>query len=135
MQRQSNNFRPQLTDEESVSGYTCGASASGDSSRRQSTSIQKHTKVYKSIQKTTCRNGFPNCPAIKPFSDRLNRLAPAFQALAEYWLGIIGVDLAEHLDYIVDSCPIILAKGPRSGHARVASESCEKSYILLGSKS
>ena len=88
-------------------------------------------QVYKSIQKTTCRNGFPNCPAIKPFSDRLNRLAPAFQALAEYWLGIIGVDLAEHLDYIVDSCPIILAKGPRSGHARVASESCEKSYILL----
>ena len=88
-------------------------------------------QVYKSIQKTTCRNGFPNCPAIKPFSDRLNRLAPAFQALAEYWLGIIGVDLAEHLDYIVDSCPIILAKGPRSGHARVASKSCEKSYILL----
>ena len=41
---------------------------------------------------------------------------------------MIGVDLQEQLDYIVDSCPIILAKGPRSGHAKVASELCEKSY-------
>ena len=28
----------------------------------------------------------------------------------------------------MDSCPILLAKGPRSGHAKVASELCEKSY-------
>ena len=28
----------------------------------------------------------------------------------------------------MDSCPIILAKGPRSGNAKVASELCEKSY-------
>ena len=27
------------------------------------------------------------------FSDRLNKLAPAFQALAEYWLSVIGVNL------------------------------------------
>lgn len=38
------------------------------------------------------------------------------------------MDLSEQLEYIVDSCPIILAKGPRSGHAKVASELCEKSY-------
>ena len=30
--------------------------------------------------------------------------------------------------YMVDSCPIILAKGARSGHAKVAGELCEKSY-------
>jgi len=34
----------------------------------------------------------------------------------------------ERMEYIVDSCPIILAKGPRSGHAKVANELCEKSY-------
>lgn len=28
----------------------------------------------------------------------------------------------------MDSCPVILAKGPRSGHAKVAVELCEKSY-------
>ena len=32
------------------------------------------------------------------------------------------------MDYIVDSCPIILAKGSRSGQAKVARELCEKSY-------
>ena len=41
---------------------------------------------------------------------------------------MIEVDLAERLDYIVDSCPIILAKGPRSGHTRAALELCRKSY-------
>lgn len=60
-------------------------------------------------------------PSYQAFSDRVKRLVPAFHTLAEYWLGMIGVDLAERLDYIVDSCPIILAKGPRSGHARAAS--------------
>ena len=38
------------------------------------------------------------------------------------------MNLQEHMEYIVDSCPIILAKGPRSGHAKVAGELCEKSY-------
>jgi len=28
----------------------------------------------------------------------------------------------------VDSCPVVLAKGTRSGHAKVACELCEKSY-------
>ena len=32
------------------------------------------------------------------------------------------------MEYIVDSCPIILAKGPRSGYAKVAGDLCEKSY-------
>ena len=48
---------------------------------------------------------------------------PAFTAgsgldkrtIIEYWLSIIGVNLQEQMEYIVDSCPIILAKGPRSG--------------------
>jgi len=58
----------------------------------------------------------------------LLRLVPVFQALAEIWLGAIGVDWNVEKEYIVDSCPIILAKGARSGHAKVARELCEKSY-------
>ena len=38
------------------------------------------------------------------------------------------MNLQEYVEYIVDSCPIILAKGPRSGHAKVAGQLCEKSY-------
>ena len=71
---------------------------------------------------------FPKLPSYQAFSDRLNKLAPSLQALAEHWPYIIGVNFHEHMECIVDSCPIILAKGPRSGHAKVAQELCEKSY-------
>ena len=117
MQRQSNNFRPQFSDEECITVYLWGISQR----RFEQKTIYEYTKNH-------LLEWFPKLPSYQAFSDRLNRLAPAFQALAEYWLGVIGVNLAEQLDYIVDSCPIILAKGSRSGHARIASELCEKSY-------
>ena len=71
---------------------------------------------------------FPDLPSYAAFSHRLNFLAPAFQALSEEWLSVIMANEPENTTYIVDSCPIILAKGPRSGHAKVAGELCEKSY-------
>jgi len=117
MQRQSNNFRPQFTDEECITVYLWGISQR----RFEQKAIYDYTQNH-------LLEWFPKLPSYQAFSERLNRLAPAFQALAEYWLSVIGVDLGEQLDYIVDSCPIILAKGPRSGHAKVASELCEKSY-------
>lgn len=117
MQRQSNNFRPQFTDEECITVYLWGISQR----RFEQKAIYDYTQNH-------LLEWFPKLPSYQAFSERLNRLAPAFQALAEYWLSVIGVDLGEQLDYIVDSCPIILAKGPRSGYAKVASELCEKSY-------
>ena len=117
MQRQSNNSQPQFTDEECITVYLWGISQR----RFEQKTIYDYTKNH-------LQEWFPKLPSYQAFSERLNRLAPAFQALAEYWLSIIGVGLEEQLDYIVDSCPIILAKGPRSGYAKVASELCEKSY-------
>lgn len=117
MQRQSNNFRPQFSDEECITVYLWGISQR----RFEQKTIYEYTKNHLS-------EWFPKLPSYQAFSARLNRLAPAFQALAEYWLSVIGVDLCEHREYIVDSCPIILAKGSRSGCARVARELCEKSY-------
>ncbi len=117
MQRQSNNFRPEFTDEECITVYLWGISQR----RFEQKTIYKYTKNHLS-------EWFPKLPSYQAFSDRLNKLAPAFQTLAEIWLGVIGVDWDEQKEYIVDSCPIILAKGPRSGHAKVARELCEKSY-------
>ena len=117
MQRQSNNFRPQFSDEECIAVYLWGISQR----RFEQKTIYNYTKNH-------LLEWFPKLPSYQAFSDRVNRLAPAFQALAEHWLSIIGVNLQEQMEYIVDSCPIILAKGPRSGHARVARELCEKSY-------
>ena len=65
---------------------------------------------------------------VAAFSRRLNFLAPAFQALAEEWLTVILKKEVENTTYIVDSCPVILAKGPRSGYAKVARKLCAKSY-------
>ena len=116
-QRQSNNFRPQFSDEECITVYLWGISQR----RFEQKAIYEYTRNH-------LREWFPKLPSYQAFSNRLNRLAPAFQALAEHWLGIIGVHRKEYSEYIVDSCPILLAKGPRSGHAKVAHELCEKSY-------
>ena len=117
MQRQSNNFRPQFSDEECITVYLWGISQR----RFEQKTIYEYTRNH-------LLEWFPKLPSYQAFSDRLNKLVPAFQALAEHWLYIIGVNLHEHMECIVDSCPIILAKGPRSGHAKVAQELCEKSY-------
>ena len=117
LQRQSNNFRPQFTDEECITVYLWGISQR----RFEQKAIYNYTRNH-------LLEWFPKLPSYQAFSERLNRLAPAFQALAEYWLSVIGVELQGQIEYIVDSCPIILAKGPRSGCARVARELCEKSY-------
>jgi len=117
MQRQSNNFRPQFSDEECITVYLWGIRQR----RFEQKTIYNYTKNH-------LLDWFPKLPSYQAFSDRLNKLAPAFQALAEIWLGAIGVDLSEQMEYIVDSCPIILAKGPHSSHGKVAKGFCEKSY-------
>ena len=117
MQRQSNNFCPQFSDEECITVYLWGISQR----RFEQKTIYEYTQNH-------LLEWFPKLPSYQAFSERLNRLAPAFQALAEIWLGLIGIGLHGCMDYIVDSCPIILAKGSRSGQAKVARELCEKSY-------
>ena len=117
MQRLSNNFCPQFSDEECITVYLWGISQR----RFEQKTIYEYTKNH-------LLEWFPKLPSYQAFSDRLNRLAQTFRALAEVWLGVIGFHLQENMEYIVDSCPIILAKGPRSGQAKVAGELCEKSY-------
>ena len=60
--------------------YTYGTSANGDLSRRPSMNTRK----------TIFRNG--------------SVAQPAFQALEETWLSIIGADWNEQSEYIIDSC-------------------------------
>ena len=81
-QRQSNNFRPQFSDEECITVYLWGICQR----RFEQKTIYKYTKNH-------LLKWFPKLPSYQAFSDRLNRLAPAFQALAEHWLSVIGVDI------------------------------------------
>ncbi len=117
MQRQSNNFRPQFTDEECITVYLWGISQR----RFELKAIYNYTRDH-------LLEWFPELPSYQAFDRRIGALSPAFRALAEVWLGQVSASTSEGPVYIVDSCPIILAKGPRSSRARVAMGMCSKSY-------
>ena len=77
-QRQSNNFRPQFSDEECITVYLWGIC--------QQRFEQRTSYDYTKNHLLDC---FPKLPSYAAFSRRLNFLAPAFQALAEEWLTVI----------------------------------------------
>jgi len=117
MQRQNNNFRPQFSDEECITFFLWGISQR----RFEQKTIHNYTKNH-------LLDWFPKLPSYAAFSRRLNAISPAFQALAELWLNSVADGACEEAAYIVDSCPMTLTMSPRSGHAEVAAELCEKSY-------
>ena len=111
VQRQSNNFCPQFSDEECITIYLWGISQR----------IFEQKAIYK-YTKNHLLDWFPKLPSYQAFSNRLNRLAPAFQVLSEKWLNNISQTFSDCGEYMIDSCPVILAKGHRSGYGRVAHE-------------
>ncbi len=86
MQRQSNNFCPQFTDEECITVYLWGISQR----KFEQKTIYNYTKNH-------LLEWFPKLPSYQAFSNRLNQLAPAFQALAEYWLSVIELIANPHM--------------------------------------
>jgi hypothetical protein len=120
MQRLSNNRYPKFSDEECITAYLYGV-LEGRLTRR---AIYDFTKDY-------LLEWFPRLPSYQAFCRRLNLLTPVFQALTETWMEKLAessISSEEEPSYIVDSCPIILAKQPRSGNAKVAPNLCDKSY-------
>lgn len=117
MQRQSNNIRPQFTDEECITVYLWGISQR----RFEQKAIYKYTKNHLS-------EWFPKLPKYQAFSRRCAALAPAFRALAERRMEQAAPSGKAQKIYMVDSCPIMLAHRSRSGYAKVAGDLCAKSY-------
>lgn len=60
------------------------------------------------------------------FCRRLNRLAPAFQALAEIWEEDAAEKRVDTHCYAVDSCPVMAARRSYSTGARVGAGFCDK---------
>ena len=117
MQRLSNNRFPKFSDEECITAYLWGK-LEGRLTRKD---------AYNFIR-DYWHDWFPDLPSYQAFCRRLNNLAPAFQALSEVWSGMLCANFEKSVQYIVDSCPIILAKQARSGAAKVAKDYCDKSY-------
>ena len=117
MQRQSNNFRPQFTDEECITVYLW------DISQRRF-----EQKAIYNCPKNHLSEWFPKLPRYQAFSRRCAALAPAFRALAERWMEQAAPSGEAQTIYMVDSCPIMLAHRSRSGYAKVAGDLRAKSY-------
>lgn len=116
-QRLSNNFRPKFLDEECITVYLWGIM----NRRFELKAIYDFVKDYH----LDC---FPRLPSYQAFCYRLNRLAPAIQKICEIWMDWVSALLGTEMTYLVDSCPIMLAKQRRSGSAKVAPELCDKGY-------
>lgn len=117
MQRLSNNRFPKFSDEECITAYLWGK-MKGRMTRKD---------VYTFIR-DYWHDCFPDLPSYQAFCRQLNNLVPAFQALAELWSGMLCANFENSVQYIVDSCPIILAKQDRAGSAKVARAYCDNSY-------
>lgn len=117
MQRLSNNCRPKFTDEEIITIYLWGIM------RRQfeGKAIYHYTRMH-------LLEWFPNLPSYQAFSRRLCELAPAFETLACRLICDLFSCGVSNADLLVDSMPVIVSKGRRSGSAKVARELCSKTY-------
>lgn len=89
------NSRPQFTDEECITVFMWGISQRKFKQKTIYNYTQNHLLEW-----------LPKLPSYQAFSDRLNRLAPAFQVLAEYWLNVIGGGFAGTMEYIISEFKI-----------------------------
>ena len=70
---------------------------------------------------------FPDLPSHEKLAKRVNFLSPAFVALFDLLVGEGTLDEG-HRDHLMDSMPIIVANGQRSGNAKAADGLCDKGY-------
>ena len=117
LQRLSNNCQPAFTDQELVTVYLFGHLQGHFSQRRIYDYLCGHWLAW-----------FPLLPSYQAFNHRLNDLSPSFAFLLQDLLAALAADAAEATDYVLDSLPIILAKGTRADAAKVAREVANKGY-------
>ena len=107
-QRLSNNNCPQFSDEELITVYLWG----------KAQQLVTRKAIY-NYTRNHLLEWFPKLPSYQAFCRRLNRLAPAFQALANIWTEKALAKGPDSHTYAVDSCPIMMARRSYSTGAKV----------------
>lgn len=74
------------------------------------------------------REWFPALPAYQSVNGRLNQLAPAFELLIEELLTSGAWQISETDDRLIDSVPVMLARGSRANRGRVAPELADTGF-------
>ena len=116
-QQRLSNSRPDLTDQELVTIYLFGHLQGCFSVRQIYDYIQQHWHAW-----------FPLVPSYQAFNYRLNGLAVAFELLIAMLLQQAQTQVPVADDHVIDSLPIILARGSRSTTAKVSREIADKSF-------
>jgi hypothetical protein len=105
------NFKPQFSDEELLACYFFGL-------------MQKHHEqraIYDYIHQHWL-NWFPSLPSYQAFNRRLNEMSPAFEIIIKQFLQtkLETTDLLT--DSVVDSFPVMIAKGKQARYSSIAAE-------------
>jgi IS5 family transposase len=116
-QRLSNNHRPLFSDEELVTMYLFGHLQGCTTQRRLYDYIRNHWREW-----------FPRLPAYQSVNWRLNQLIPAFELLIEELLINGAWQIGETDDRLIDSVPVMLARGTRANRARVAPDLADTGF-------
>jgi IS5 family transposase len=116
-QRLSNNHQPLFSDEELLTMYIFGHLQGHTTQRR----IYDYTRHH-------WREWFPALPTYQAFNRRLNELAPAFEFLIEQLLKSAAWQIQSTDDRLIDSVPVMLARGTRANRGRVAPELADTGF-------
>jgi hypothetical protein len=111
------NFKPRCTDQELLTMHLFGHLQGLHQQRRIYEYLRLHWYEW-----------FPTLPSYQAFNRRLNELVPAFEHLISTMLESSVTQLSPDADRLIDSLPVMLAKGSRSSTARVAREVADKGY-------
>ena len=115
-QRLSNNFRPRFTDEECITICLWGLMQR----RFEVKAVYDYTKMHLS-------DWFPYLPSYQAYNKRLCFLSDTLREFAAMLVEHLPHE-AEVKTHLMDSMPIVVAKGVRSNHAKAAGELCNKGY-------
>lgn len=116
-QRLSNNHQPLLSDEELLTIYIFGHMQGFTTQRRIYDYIRNHWREW-----------FPALPTYQSVNCRLNGLAPAFELLIEGLLVGGAWHITADDDRLIDSVPVMLARGTRANRSRVAAELADTGF-------
>jgi IS5 family transposase len=116
-QRLSNNHKPLCSDEELLTMYLFGHLQGLTTQRRIYDYMRNHWHAW-----------FPALPAYQTVNCRLNELVPAFELLIEELLVSGAWQISATDDRLIDSVPVMLARGTRANRGRVAPDLADTGF-------
>lgn len=116
--RISPNSNPNFTDEEALTAYVYGIISSKKNVKQIHTHFESHLKTW-----------FPELPKYEAFNYRINFLEQEFKNFCSFFIQKLNFrEFHREKIVIVDSMPIMLAKGFRSVNGKVAKEISSQGY-------